>query len=251
MSDDAVQHAIRELVLANRILAREDVIDDFGHVSLRHPTDPGRYFLSRSRSPVAVTADDIMEFTLDGTPVDQRGRRMYAERAIHGTIYMARPEVTAVTHHHARSVIPFTVLPDLEMKPIFHMGSVIGPHVPMWDSQPEFGDTNMLVDDLPKGHSLARALGGARCVLLRGHGATCVGRSMLPMSKMRTPRNRSGLAAADTPPGPQSTRPRVSSTDMKSRLPRTLTSPWPPGHTSVERSTGLAGSATSHTCTPL
>lgn len=178
MSDDAVQHAIRELVLANRILAREDVIDDFGHVSVRHPTDPGRYFLSRSRSPVAVTADDVMEFTLDGTPVDQRGRRMYAERAIHGTIYMARPEVTAVTHHHARSVIPFTVLPNLEMKPIFHMGSVIGPHVPMWDSQPEFGDTNMLVDDLPKGHSLAKALGGARCVLLRGHGATCVGRSL-------------------------------------------------------------------------
>lgn len=178
MSDDAVQHAIRELVLANRILAREDVIDDFGHVSLRHPTDPGRYFLSRSRSPIAVTADDIMEFTLDGTPIDQRGRRMYSERAIHGAFYMARPEVMAVTHHHARSVLPFTVLPNLALRPIFHMGSVIGRHVPSWDSQPEFGDTNMLVDDLDKGRSLASALGDARCVLLRAHGACCVGRSL-------------------------------------------------------------------------
>lgn len=174
---DAVAHAIRDLVLANRILAQEDVIDDFGHVSVRHPTDPGRYFLARSRSPLAVTADDIMEFTLDGMPVDQRGRRMYSERAIHGAIYMARPDVMAVTHHHARSVLPFTVLP-IELRPLTHMGSVTGRHVPMWDSQPEFGDTNMLVDDLPRGRSLAAALGQARCVLLRGHGACCVGRSL-------------------------------------------------------------------------
>lgn len=174
MSNDAVAHAIRELVLANRILAREDVIDDFGHVSLRHPTNPDRYFLSRSRSPVAVTSDDIMEFELDGTPIAQNGRRMYSERAIHGTIFMARPEVKAVIHHHARSVIPFTVT-KLELKPVFHMGSVMGAAVPMWDSQDEFGDTNMLVDDLPRGHSLAKALGQNRSVLLARHGACNVG----------------------------------------------------------------------------
>ncbi len=177
MSDDAVQHAIRELVLANRILAREDVIDDFGHVSLRHPTNPERYFLSRSRSPVAVTADDIMEFTLDGEPIDQRGRRMYAERAIHGAILMARPDVNAVVHHHARAVLPFTVA-KLELKPIFHMGSVMGAKVPLWDSQEEFGDTNMLVDDMPRGHALARALGPNATVLLARHGACNVGRSL-------------------------------------------------------------------------
>jgi HCOMODA/2-hydroxy-3-carboxy-muconic semialdehyde decarboxylase len=177
MSADAA-HAIRELVLANRILAREDVIDDFGHVSLRHPTNPDRYLLSRSRSPVAVTADDIMEFELDGTPVAQHGRRMYSERALHGSIYMARPDVHSVIHHHARSVIPFTVLRNLVLKPIFHMGSVMGAEVPLWDSQPEFGDTNMLIDDLPRGHSLARALGANRSVMLRGHGACNVGASL-------------------------------------------------------------------------
>ncbi|NKC32660.1 class II aldolase/adducin family protein [Falsiroseomonas selenitidurans] len=172
---DAVAHAIRELVLANRILAREEVIDDFGHISLRHPERPDRYFLSRSRSPVAVTADDIMEFELDGTPVAQNGRRMYSERALHSAILMARPEVMSVVHHHARSVIPFTVVRSLVLKPIFHMGSVMGSEVPLWDSQPEFGDTNMLIDDLPRGHSLARALGPNRSVMLRGHGACNVG----------------------------------------------------------------------------
>jgi HCOMODA/2-hydroxy-3-carboxy-muconic semialdehyde decarboxylase len=177
MSSDAVAHAIRELVIANRILAREDVIDDFGHVSLRHPERPDRYFLSRSRSPVAVTSDDIMEFELDGTPIAQNGRRIYSERAIHSAIFMARPEVRAVIHHHARPVIPFTVT-KTPLKPVFHMGSVMGAEVPVWDSQDEFGDTNMLVDDLPRGHSLARALGPHRSVLLARHGACNVGVSL-------------------------------------------------------------------------
>jgi ribulose-5-phosphate 4-epimerase/fuculose-1-phosphate aldolase len=176
-SEPAVENAVRDLVLANRILSRENVIDDFGHVSVRHPTDPNRYFLSRSRSPEIVVRDDIMEFALDGAPIAQNGRRMYAERAIHGAIYLARPDVQAVAHHHTRSVLPFTVT-DVPLKPLFHMGAVIGHEVRVWDSQPEFGDTNMLVDDLPKGHSLARTLANGRVVLLRGHGSVCAAASL-------------------------------------------------------------------------
>lgn len=65
---------IEELVTANRILAREGVVDSFGHISVRHPDNPQRYLLSRSRAPDCIERDDIMEFTLDGTPVDPRGR---------------------------------------------------------------------------------------------------------------------------------------------------------------------------------
>lgn len=173
----AVQHAIRDLVIANRILANEGVIDDFGHVSVRHPDDPGRYFLSRSRSPEIVSADDIVEFTLDGKPVGPETRRLYAERDLHGAIYIDRPDVNAVAHHHARSVLPFTVT-DLELRPVFHMAAVIGETVPKWDSQPEFGDTNMLVDDLARGHSLAKVLGSGTSAILRGHGSVCAASSL-------------------------------------------------------------------------
>lgn len=167
----------RDVVLANRIMARESVIDDFGHISLRHPKNPSRYFLSRSRSPAIVTLDDIMEFTLEGEPIDQRGRPMYAERPIHGCIFMARPDVNAVSHFHARSVLPFTVA-DEPLKPLFHMAAVIGDTVPVWDSQREFGDTNMLVDTMPMGHSLAKTLGQNRVALIRGHGAVAVGETL-------------------------------------------------------------------------
>jgi len=167
-----VESSIRDLVIANRIMARENVIDDFGHVSLRHPLNPDRFLLSRSRSPEVVTRDDIMEFELDGTLVGDDRRRPYAERYIHGAIYMARPEVNAVSHHHARSVIPFSVT-DIPLRPIFHMASVMGNEVPVWDSADEFGDTNMLVDSLAMGKSLANCLGSGRTALLRGHGAVC------------------------------------------------------------------------------
>lgn len=173
----AVADVIRDLVIANRILAREDVIDDFGHVSVRHPHRDDRFFLSRSRSPEIVTRDDIMEFELDGTPIEANGRRPYLERFIHAAIYSQRPEFNAVTHHHARSVIPFTVTP-VPLKPVFHMGSVIGQQVPLWDSQDAFGDTNMLVDSLEMGQSLTQAMAGGRTVLLRGHGAVCAAESL-------------------------------------------------------------------------
>ena len=177
MTDAAVADVLNQLVIANRILAREGVIDDFGHVSVRHPTDPGRYFLSRSRSPEIVVREDIIEFTLEGEPIEQNGRPMYRERALHGAVYMARPEMNSVTHHHARSVLPFS-LTGRKLRPAFHMASVIGHEVPVWDSRDEFGDTNMLIETMPQGHSMAAAMGGERCVLIRGHGATCCGASL-------------------------------------------------------------------------
>src|SRR5688572_30152922 len=98
-----------DLVVANRILAREGVVDAFGHVSIRDPHRPDRYIMSRARSPELVTVDDLMHFELDGSPVDQRGRMVYGERFIHAGLYEARADVGAVVHSHSHAVIPFTV----------------------------------------------------------------------------------------------------------------------------------------------
>jgi ribulose-5-phosphate 4-epimerase/fuculose-1-phosphate aldolase len=166
-----VADAIRELVTANRILGNEGVVDALGHVSLRHPEDAGRYLLSRSRSPALVTEDDIMEFALDSTPIDQRGRSMYAERSIHGCIYQARPDVNAVCHSHAQQLIPFAVT-GLPVKPIWAMGATIGDEVPMWDIREDFPhDDGMLIVNDTIGSSLAKRLGAGRACLLASHGA--------------------------------------------------------------------------------
>ena len=171
---NALDDVRRELARANRILAHEDVLDAFGHVSVRHPDDPGRYLLSRSRGPELVQPDDILEFTVDSEPVVPPTRRLYSERVIHGCIYQARPDVHAVVHHHAPAIMPF-VIAGVDLVPVFHLGATMGAKAPFWDSRDEFGDTSLLVIKPEEGRSLARALGSHAMVLMRRHGATVVG----------------------------------------------------------------------------
>ena len=165
------------LVAANRILANETVVDAFGHVSLRDPRNRERFVMSRSLSPALVELDDLMEFELDGTPVDARGRTAYGERMIHGAIYEARPDVGAVVHHHAYAVLPFAVT-DEPLRPVIHTASVIGAEIPVWDIREHYGETDMLVRTIEQGRSLAAALGGNTCLLMRGHGAVVAGASV-------------------------------------------------------------------------
>jgi HCOMODA/2-hydroxy-3-carboxy-muconic semialdehyde decarboxylase len=169
--DEATRAAIEDLVIANRILANEGVVDAFGHVSVRHPRDPGRYLLSRSRSPGIIEANDILEFDLDSNCLDSKGFGPYSERFIHGAVYKARPDVNAVCHSHAHELVPFTVT-DTSIKPVWVFSASIGAEVPIWEIRDDFPDsTNMLVVDNPIGDSMARALGAGNAVLLRGHGA--------------------------------------------------------------------------------
>ena len=169
--------ALEELVTANRILAREGIVDAFGHVSVRHPAFIDRYCLSRARAPECIEAADIMQFALDGTPLEPAGRKPYAERFIHGAIYEARPDVRAVVHNHSPGVIPFGVT-GVPLRPIMHMCASMGTEVPVWDSRTSFGDTNLLVTTVPMARDLAAALGPRSVALMRGHGCVVAGGSL-------------------------------------------------------------------------
>lgn len=166
------------LVAANRILANENVVDAFGHVSVRHPEFPDRYVMSRSRSPAFVELSDLMEFDQrTGDPLDAQGRRPYGERMIHGAVYEARPEINSVVHHHAYDVLPFSIA-SAPLRPVAHTASVIGSEVPVWDIAENFGATDMLVRTMEMGRDLAQTLGSNRCLLMRGHGAVVAGESV-------------------------------------------------------------------------
>jgi HCOMODA/2-hydroxy-3-carboxy-muconic semialdehyde decarboxylase len=166
-----------EIALASRMLANENVLDAFGHVSMRHPSDPTRYLLPRSRSPQLTEPSDVLEYTLDSEPVRPTTERLFAERVIHGCIYEARPDVMAVCHHHAPAVLPFCIA-GVPIEPVFHLGAAGGERTPFWDQQDEFGDTNLLVRLPEEGRSLARALGPHPAVLMNRHGATVVGKDI-------------------------------------------------------------------------
>jgi HCOMODA/2-hydroxy-3-carboxy-muconic semialdehyde decarboxylase len=168
---DGLDKTREEVALGNRILAHEGVLDAFGHVSVRHPRDPNRYLLSRSRAPELVAPDDVLEYDLDSNVLTPTNEKLYAERVIHGEIYKARPDVMAVVHHHAPAMMPFCIT-GTPLVPVFHLGATAGASVPFWDQHKEFGDTNLLVVKPEEGASLARALGKNNLVLMNRHGAT-------------------------------------------------------------------------------
>ena len=168
---------LEELVTANRILAAEGVVDAFGHVSVRHPDDPGRYIMSRARAPERIEAGDLMEFAQDGRPIDPAGRKPYAERHIHGAVYEQRPDVQAVVHNHSPSVVPFGIT-GAKLSPVMHMCASMGMDVPVWDTRTRFGDTNLLVTTMEMGRDLVATLGDRPVALMRGHGCVVAGRSL-------------------------------------------------------------------------
>jgi ribulose-5-phosphate 4-epimerase/fuculose-1-phosphate aldolase len=192
-----LDRALADLVIANRILAHENVVDAYGHVSVRHPENPRRYLLARSLSPEMVESGDIMEFDLEGNPVSGDTRQPYLERFIHGAIYEARPEIVAVVHAHAEDVLPFGITTS-PLRPVIHSGSFMGEQVPVWDIRDKFGDTNLLVTNMAHGRDLAARLAGNNVALMRGHGFAAAARSLIEVVRMSVyvPRNaRVQLAA--------------------------------------------------------
>jgi ribulose-5-phosphate 4-epimerase/fuculose-1-phosphate aldolase len=177
--------ALIDLVIANRVLARIGAVDAYGHVSLRHPTEPDCFLLSCSRSPRLVDRGDIMQFDFEGHAVGTDDRPPYSERFIHAAIYAARQDVHAVAHGHPRLLLPFTVA-DVRMRPVFMTADEFGANVPTWDIRTVFGSgTNMLIRNIDQGRDLARAFGrDDRVVLLRGHGFVGAGRSASQLIRM-------------------------------------------------------------------
>ncbi|MDH3265022.1 MAG: class II aldolase/adducin family protein [Paracoccaceae bacterium] len=168
---------IADLAAAARILAGRGVVDGFGHVSMRHPAAADRYLMSRALAPALCTPEDILEYDLEGTAIDDGGRKSFLERFIHGEIYRARADVGAVVHSHSPSVIPFGIT-EARMGAMFHNAAFLAKGVPVFDIAEGFGATDMLVSDGAKGVALAEVLGDKDVALMRAHGSVACGPSL-------------------------------------------------------------------------
>jgi HCOMODA/2-hydroxy-3-carboxy-muconic semialdehyde decarboxylase len=189
---------IKDLVIANRILAKEDVVDAYGHVSIRNPDNPKSFFISRSLAPELIEKEDIVELGLDGEPLKNEKRSLYLERFIHAAIYEMRPDINSVVHAHAEDTLPFGIAAATKLKPVIHSGSFIGPNVPVWDIADKFGATNVLVTNMAQGRDLAKCLGKNSVALMRGHGFASAARSLIEVVRLSVylPRNARALMRA-------------------------------------------------------
>ncbi len=173
-----IKAIIDELVVANKILYNEGVVDGFGHISVRHPSKENRFFIAKSMAPGLVTAQDILECDFEGVIHDPANRTSYVERFIHSEIFRARSDVNAVVHSHSPSVIPFGVTSQ-RLRPICHMSGFLGAQTPIYEIRHTAGETSdLLINSQKLGKSLANTLGSATVALMRGHGSVAVGTSI-------------------------------------------------------------------------
>jgi HCOMODA/2-hydroxy-3-carboxy-muconic semialdehyde decarboxylase len=172
-----ITEKLEDLVAAYRILAAQGVIDAYGHVSLRSPRNPERYYLARSVAPELVGEEDLIEYDLDSRPLDANGRESVLERFIHGEIYRARPEVMCVVHNHSPSVVPFSVT-GVPMRALYHMAAFIGEGLPNFEIRDVRKGTDLLIKDSALGKALAGTLAGKPAALMRGHGSVVVGENL-------------------------------------------------------------------------
>jgi ribulose-5-phosphate 4-epimerase/fuculose-1-phosphate aldolase len=178
---------LEDLAAASRILVDQGVFDAAGHVSMRHPGSPDRFLMSRSLAPALVTADDIMEFSLECEPLDSLrslgasrsispaacDRKPFIERYLHGGIYKQRADVMAIAHGHSAAVIPFGLVAT-PMRATYHNAAFLAAGVPVFDIREQFGATDIVISSAEKGAALAAALGDKAVLLLRAHGFVAV-----------------------------------------------------------------------------
>ena len=170
---------LRDLIDANHILFDQGVVDGFGHVSVRHDKRSDRFLLARSTAPALVAATDVLTFDLDGNVLGDDPRTPYLERFIHGEIYRARPDVSAVVHSHSPCVIPFGVASGTPLRALCHMSGFLRSATPVFEIRSVAGPaSDLLIRDRTLGAALARSLGSHAVVLMRGHGSTVVGKSL-------------------------------------------------------------------------
>ena len=180
MTTDPEAERKADLVTAYKILVNENILDSFGHVSVRSARDPNIFLMPRAMPPSLVSQDDILELRVsDSQPLEPKGRRVNGERYIHGEIYKARPDVMSVIHSHSQSVIPLSLTP-IKLRPVVAQAGFLPPETPTFeirDARKE-GDRGMQVTDSARGAALARTLSSYPAALMRGHGNVVVGSSI-------------------------------------------------------------------------
>lgn len=176
---------LEDLVYANRILQNENVIDAFGHISVRDPQNPSRFYMSTNLAPSMVTARDILQYDMDcNATTGGRPNVGYGERFIHCGVYRARPDVNSVIHGHSLTLIKFGIT-RTPLRAVFLMGGFLGTAgIPIFDIRDVNPKTNMMVTSNPLGDALSKVLADRPVALMRGHGQTVVGNS-IPQAVVR------------------------------------------------------------------
>jgi len=156
-SYDAVKS---DFITALRIIYREGLSDAFAHLSARSNEGDQMMFMPR-KSPALVERDELFFVDFE---------RPVAQSALHQAIYKARPDVRAILHFHSPAVILLSVVGQ-SVRPMHNYSAIFHQGVPLYTGTGQ-------VESPARAAEMAKLLGDARALMLRGHGAVVVGQSI-------------------------------------------------------------------------
>ena len=150
----------KDFVTALRIISHEGLSDAFAHLSARVNSGEKMLFMPR-KSPALVKSKEL--FVVDFT-------KQVPQSAVHQAAYRARSDVGAVIHFHSPHVILLTVVGQT-VRPMHNYSAVFYEGVPLFDGPGQ-------VETPERAAEITRLLGPCKAILLRGHGAVVVGKSI-------------------------------------------------------------------------
>lgn len=149
-----------DFITALRIISHEGLSDAFAHLSARVDDGEKMLFMPR-KSPALVKAKELFIVDFE-KPVSQS--------AVHQAVYKARNDAGAVFHFHSPAVILLSVVGQT-VQPMHNYSAIF------YEGVPVFKGTGQ-VESPERAGEIAQILGPAKAVILRGHGAVVVGRSI-------------------------------------------------------------------------
>jgi ribulose-5-phosphate 4-epimerase/fuculose-1-phosphate aldolase len=159
-----------KLITACRILDQQDLANPMGHISVRIP-DTDTFLITRSIAPGMATYDDVLACNLQGEIVGGKHARTFGEVWAHIAVYRKRADIQSVAHTHSPYVVALSMT-DTTLLPVSIEALKLG-------YDPIGFYRNMIhLQTLEIGNEVADLIGTNRAVVLKGHGALVVGKSI-------------------------------------------------------------------------
>ncbi|KAJ7860122.1 class II aldolase and Adducin N-terminal domain-containing protein [Mycena olivaceomarginata] len=234
-----------DLLDASHILHFLDVVDAYGHVSVRNPANSSQFLMTYAVAPAQATSQSIVTYAIQNATVlnltfnpSVKGTAVptsFAERFIHSEIYKKFPDVNAVIHSHTQEVLPFANQASVPFVAQMHTSPSVGSTgAPVFDIRtvatsllPDSALHDLLVRTAGLGDALAaKFVTGGQVVLMRGHGMAIRADSIRDAVFTRTTPNRmpsSSSRASSSVAGRPS---RSRSMRVRSRTRQLPAKPW-------------------------
>ena len=160
MIDETYNAVKSDFITALRIIYHEGLSDAFAHLSVRSNDGDQMMFMPR-KSPALVQKDELFFVDFD---------KAVPQSSLHQAIYKARSDVRAVFHFHSPAVVLLSVVGQT-VRPMHNYSAIFYQGVPLYTGTGQ-------VESPARAGVMAKLLGDARALMLRGHGAVVVGQSI-------------------------------------------------------------------------